>query len=298
MIVKTNVTAGDKVFDVINFLFLTIVMLLVLYPIYFIAIASVSSPEGISQAKVWLLPYQVSFDGYRRIFNDAMIWTGYLNSIIYVVLGTAINLAVTLPAGYVLSRKELIGKKFFMQIFVFTMFFSGGLIPTYLLVKDLGMVDKICAMVIPNALEVFNLIITRTFYSSSFPDELQDAGKIDGCTNIRFFLSIVLPLSYPVIMVMLLFYGEYHWNSYFDALIYLRSQKLYPLQIILRNILTKNEISMMSSVSDIESIVEQQRVVEQIKYGLFLVSSLPLLIVYPFIQQYFEKGIMIGAVKG
>ncbi|MGG3468495.1 carbohydrate ABC transporter permease [Neobacillus pocheonensis] len=287
----------DKIFDTINFIFLTLICLAVLYPLYFVVIASISNPDLVYNGSVWLLPKEITFEGYKRIFSDPKIWLGYKNTIIYTVLGTALQVSLTLLAAYALSRKDLYGKSFFMLMILFTMFFSGGLIPTYLVVKDLGMLNTMWAMIIPKAIAVWNLIVARSFFESSVPNELLEAGKIDGCSNTRFFLKIVLPLSKPIIAVMVLFYAVGNWNSYFDALIYLNDESLYPLQLILRNILIQNQLS-VQMLSDLDNLAAQQHVGEIIKYGVIIVAAIPLLIVYPFVQKYFVKGVLIGGVKG
>ncbi|WP_163538768.1 carbohydrate ABC transporter permease [Gracilibacillus sp. YIM 98692] len=294
---KINRTKEDKIFDVINITLLTLMLLAILYPLYFIVIASISNPDRIFAGDVWLYPIEVTFEGYARIFQDGKIWIGYKNTIIYTAVGTAINIALTLTAAYALSRKDFFGRNFFMFMFVFTMFFSGGLIPTYLVVQNLGMVNTMWAMIIPKAVAIWNIIVARTFFQSTIPDEMLEAAKVDGCSNTKFFTKIVLPLSKPVIAVMVLFYAVGHWNSYFDALVYLNDEALYPLQLILRNILIQNEAA-ATMVSDVESVAAQQRVADLIKYGVIIVGSLPLLIVYPFIQKYFVQGVMIGGIKG
>lgn len=288
---------GDFLFDLINYTVLTIGMLLILYPLYFILIASVSDPNNIYAGDVWLYPKGFTFDGYERIFNDSSIWIGYGNSMLYAIVGTAISVALILLAAYPLSRKDFIGRNFFMWFFMLTMFFGGGLIPTYLLVKDLGMLNSIWALVLPGAAGVFNIIIVRTFFESSIPDEMREAAFIDGCTNTRFFLSIVIPLSKPIIAVMVLYHVVGFWNGFFDALIYLNDQAKYPLQLVLRNILVQNQVGSNMMV-DIESYSAKLRVTELIKYGVIIVASLPLLILYPFLQRYFAKGAMIGSIKG
>ncbi|WP_342042406.1 carbohydrate ABC transporter permease [Bacillus sp. OTU2372] len=295
--VKKIKSKEDKIFDTINFIFLTLICLAVLYPLYFVVIASISNPDLVYNGSVWLLPKEITFEGYKRIFSDPKIWLGYKNTIIYTVLGTAVQLSLTLMAAYALSRKDLYGKSFFMLMILFTMFFSGGLIPTYLVVKDLGMLNTMWAMIIPKAIAVWNLIVARSFFESSIPNELLEAGKIDGCSNTRFFLKIVLPLSKPIIAVMVLFYAVGNWNSYFDALIYLNDESLYPLQLILRNILIQNQLS-VQMLSDLDNLAAQQHVGEIIKYGVIIVAAIPLLIVYPFVQKYFVKGVLIGGVKG
>ncbi|WP_100406882.1 carbohydrate ABC transporter permease [Bacillus solitudinis] len=287
----------DKVFDAINITLLTLMLLAILYPLYFIVIASISNPDRIFAGDVWLYPIEITFEGYSRIFQDGKIWIGYKNTVIYTVVGTILNVFLTLTAAYALSRKDFYGRNFFMIMFVFTMFFSGGLIPTYLVVQNLGMVNTMWAMIIPKAVAVWNIIVARTFFQASIPDEMLEAAKVDGCSNTKFFTKIVLPLSKPVIAVMVLFYAVGHWNSYFDALVYLNNESLYPLQLILRNILIQNEAA-ATMVSDLESVAAQQRIADLIKYGVIIVGSLPLLIVYPFIQKYFVQGVMIGGIKG
>ncbi|WP_430697475.1 carbohydrate ABC transporter permease [Metabacillus mangrovi] len=287
----------DRIFDVLNITVLTIIAILVLYPLYFVVIASISNPDRIYSGDVWLLPKEITFEGYKRIFQDEMIWLGYKNTVIYTVLGTAVNVVLTLMAAYALSRKDLAGRNIFMLLFIFTMFFSGGLIPTYLVVKNLGLVNTIWAMILPKAIAVWNLIVARTFFQSNIPDELLEAAKIDGCSNTKFFLKVVLPLSKPIIAVLVLFYAVGHWNSYFDALIYLNDEGLYPLQLILRNILIQNEAA-ANMVGDVASYAAQRRLAELIKYGVIIVAALPLLIVYPFVQKYFVKGALIGGIKG
>lgn len=287
----------DRIFDVFNYCILTIVLLLVLYPLYFISIASISNPDLVNTGKVLLLPKDISFIGYERILNNTRLWLSYRNTILYTVLGTSINLSLTLPAAYALSRKNLDGRNILMALLVFTMLFGGGLIPTYLLVRSLNMVNTIWAMVIPNAVGVWNVIIARTFFQTTIPDELLDAAVVDGCSNTRFFIQIVLPLSKAIIGVLALFYGVGHWNSFFNALIYLRDFKLFPLQIVLRDILVSAQLQSDMMV-DAETLAEQLRTADTIKYGVIIVSTLPILMFYPFIQRYFVKGVMIGSIKG
>lgn len=288
---------GDIWFDVINYFLLTVIMLIVLLPLYFVLIASFSDPNLIYSGEVWLYPKGFTLDGYERIFNDSSIWLGYLNSILYAGVGTFIGVAVTVFAAYPLARKNLVGKSVIMWFLLVTMFFSGGLIPTYLLIKDLNMLNTMWALVIPGAGAVFNVIIVRTFFQSSIPDEMWEAASIDGCSNTRFFWSIVLPLSKPIIAVMVLYHVVGFWNGFFDALIYLNDGDKYPLQLVLRNILVQNQVNAGMMV-DVESYAAKMRVTELIKYGVIIVSSLPLLILYPFLQKYFVKGVLIGSIKG
>ncbi|GGF99157.1 sugar ABC transporter permease [Paenibacillus albidus] len=290
-------TRGDMWFDTINYVLLTIVMLLVLYPLYFVLNASFSDPDLIYSGEVWLFPKGFTLDGYERIFSDAAIWTGYANSIVYAVVGTVIGVAITVFAAYPLARKDLFGKSFIMWFLLVTMFFSGGLIPTYLLIKDLHMLNTIWALVLPGAGGVFNVIIVRTFFQSSIPDEMWEAASIDGCSNTRFFWSIVMPLSKSIIAVMVLYHVVGFWNGFFDALIYLNDEHKYPLQLVLRNILVQNQVS-TGMMADVESYAAKMRVTELIKYGVIIVASVPLLVLYPFLQKYFVKGVMIGSIKG
>lgn len=293
----TRRSKEDKVFDIINVFLVAIMLILVIYPLYFIVIASFSDPNMIYEGKVWFIPKELTLEGYERIFRDSKIWLGYKNSILYTVVGTAVNVSFTLMAAYALSRKDLYGRNVIMFLFLMTMFFSGGLIPTYLVVKNLGLLNTMWALILPKAVAVWNVIVAKTFFESSIPSELLESARIDGCSDAKFFWKIVLPLSKPIVAVMVLFYAVGHWNSYFDALIYLNNENLYPLQLILRNILIQNQASTMM-ISDLDSLAAKQRVSELIKYGVIIVASIPLLIVYPFVQKYFVKGVMIGGIKG
>ena len=287
----------DLIFDTIVFILMTIVMLICLYPLYFILIASISDPNQVLNGKVILFPSGVTFDGYARIFREQKIWTGYSNTILYTTVGTLINIVVTITGGYALSRKDMPGRRPLLLIIAFTMFFNGGMIPTYMVVRGLRLVDTMWAMVLPNALQVWNLMITRTFFETTIPDELLDAAKIDGCRTLRFFAQIVIPLSKPIVAVMILFYAISHWNAFFNALLYLTNASRYPLQIILRNILLTNQPD-ASMVDDVATILERQKLAELIKYGVITVASIPVLVMYPFVQRFFVSGVMIGSIKG
>ncbi|MNO32561.1 L-arabinose transport system permease protein AraQ [compost metagenome] len=256
----------------------------------------------VASGEMWLLPKGITFKGYEIVFQNSKIWTGYGNTILYTLLGTTINLVVTMPAAYALSRKDFVGRGFFMGMFMVTMFIGGGLVPTYMLVKGLGMVNTMWALVIPGAASIWNIIVSRTFFANSIPAELQDAAQIDGATNIRLFLRIVLPLSMPIIAVMALFYGVGHWNSYFGAMIYLNDDAKYPLQLVLRQILVLQEMqSQVGGIIDATAAAAQNNKAEiasLVKYGVIIVSTLPIIAVYPFLQRYFVQGVMIGSVKG
>ena len=292
-------TASDRVFNAVNYVFLTVMLLAVAYPLYFMAIASFSDPHLVNNGKLWLFPKGVTFEGYRRIFSDSRIWTAYLNTTIYTLGGVSVNLLVTIPAAYALSRRDLWGRNLVMVLFTFTLLFGGGLIPTCLIIRSLGVLNTRWVMIIPNAVAVWNLIIARTFFQTTVPPDLLDASRMDGASNLRFFVSVVIPISPAIIAVLALFYGVGHWNAFFEALIYLKDPELYPLQLVLRSILIMNESAaeMMES-SDPDTVAEQQRIIEVIKYGLIMVASVPVLLLYPFLQKYFVKGVMIGALKG
>ncbi len=294
-------TRTDKIIKVCIYIFLTIASLLVIYPLIYTISASVSDPAAVNSGEMWLWPKGFTLDGYRIILENGAIWRGYLNTIFYTTLGTFINLAVTIPAAYALSRNDFAGRNIFMGLFVITMFFSGGLIPTYLVVKNLGLIDTIWAMVLPNAAAVWNIVIARVFFQVSIPKELEEAAIIDGCSNFKMFVKIILPLSAPIIAVMALFYGVGHWNGYFNALIYLSDKTWYPLQLVLREILVLQEVSSQNTNltgSMAEAMHSKQQLAAIIKYGVMIVSTLPIIIVYPFLQRHFVKGVMIGSLKG
>ena len=291
---------GDKIFNAINTVLIFFILLIIIYPLYFVVIASISDAREVLNGRVFLLPKEANILAYKRVFNHQDIMIGYRNTIFYTVIGTMINLIMTILAAYPLSRKDFTGRGIITAIFTFTMFFSGGLIPTYLVVKKLGMINKMWALLIPSAVSTYNIIIMRTYFSTSIPYELQEAALIDGCNNTRILLKIMLPLATPIIAVMILFYAVGHWNSYFSAIIYLTDRKKFPLQLILREILIQNQIEQLLETTggDVESIVRQQMMAESLKYAVIVVASAPMLILYPFLQKYFVRGIMLGAIKG
>lgn len=288
---------SDKIFVVLNYIFLTIAGIVVLYPLMYIISSSLSASTAVIAGKVWLLPVQPTLRGYKAVFAYNRIWSGYANSFYYAIVGTCINLIVTMLAAYPLARKDLVGRKLLLGLFVFTMLFSAGLIPTYLLVDKLNLVNTRWALWLPQALQVWYLIIAITYLQSNIPDELYEAAQIDGCSNIRFLTRIVLPLAKPLLAVLVLFYAVYHWNAFFDAFIYLKEKRLYPLQLILREILVANQVDpmMMSNIAELEKL---QGLMELLKYAIIVVASLPVLILYPFVQKFFIKGIMVGSLKG
>ena len=292
-------SSTDRIFDIINYILMGIVVLIVLYPLYFVIIASVSTPEAVNSGKVILYPVGISFEGYQKLFEDARIWIGYRNSIFYTVAGTTLNLVLTLITAYPLSRSNLPGRKYILGYFVFTMFFNGGLIPTYILVNGIGLYDTLWTLVILGAISVYNMIIAKSFFENTISQDLREAAEIDGCGSFRFFISIVLPLSKALVGVLVVYYGVGHWNQYFNALIYISDEKLRPLQMVLREILIQN--SMAQQVFDesmMEELLRRERYAELIKYGVIVVGSIPVLCVYPFVQKYFTKGVMLGSVKG
>lgn len=288
----------DTIFNIINYGLLSVALIVTLYPLIFVVSASISSPSAVWGGEVWLLPKGANFKGYALLLEYKTIWIGYRNTIVYTVLGTAINLFLTITAAYPLSRKDFYARNFLMAIYTFTVFFSGGLIPTYLLVKQLGMLDTIWAMVIPGAIGVYNVIISRTYFQSTISEELRDAAVIDGFTNTKFLLKVVIPLSAPIISVMVLFHAAGHWNAFFNAYIYLSDRMKYPLQVFLREMLIKTQVDRSMLGLNLEEVYESRQRVETLKYAVIIASSLPVLMVYPFIQRHFVKGVMIGSLKG
>lgn len=293
---RKAVSKADRIYYIVIDTFLILMLLAILYPLYFIVIASISDTDAIFNGEVFLYPIGFNLKGYAALFENRMIWTGYLNTIWYTLLGTAINIAVTIPAGWAISRKELPWRKFITTYFIVTMFFGGGLIPFYLLVSDLGLLDNPLSVILPYGVSVWNMFMVNAFYSSSVPDEILEAAEVDGSGTIRTFFSIVIPLSKPIIAVMVLFYAVAHWNNYFSALIFLSEQKYFPLQLVLREILIMTE-SAGGSAGDAGTILEQAKLANSIKYSSIIVSTLPILVLYPFVSKFFEKGVMIGALK-
>ncbi|MFD0696733.1 carbohydrate ABC transporter permease [Paenibacillus sp. GCM10027628] len=288
---------GDKWFLFGVYVFLTLVLAAVLFPLLFIVSSSFSSPQAVVSGKVWLLPVDFSLEGYKAVFRDPHIVQGYWNSLIYTVGGTFVNVALTVMMAYPLARKTFYGRNFIMVLLVLTMMFEAGLIPTYLVVKNLHLLDSRLAMIIPGAIAVFQVIVARTFFQTTIPDELAEAAELDGCSDIKFMLSVVLPLSKPILAVLTLMYAVSNWNAYFDAMIYLKTPSLFPLQIVLRNILILNTID-PSMIADVKTLLAQQGLKDLLKYSLIVVASLPVLMIYPFVQKYFVKGVMIGSLKG
>lgn len=291
-----KVKNSDRIFDIINTLLLIAVFFIILYPLYYILIASFSSPQSVLTGKITFFPIGFQLESYKQVFKNSEIVTGYLNTIFYTVFGTAINLVFTLLAAYSLARKDLRGRNFFTFLFTFTMFFSGGTVPTYMLVKQLHMINTVWALVIPGAVSVWNLILCRNYFEGNIPEELLEVAQMDGCTNFYFFIKVVLPLSKALIAVMILFYAVGQWNSYFQPLLYLTDRAKYPLQLVLKNILISSQPdATLAGMSDRAALYQQT---EMLKYALVVVSSLPMIIVYPFVQKYFVQGVMVGSIKG
>ena len=292
-----KVYRSEKLFNGIVNVILGICGLLALYPLIFVVSASISDPTAVNSGKVVLWPVGFNIKGYKAILKSKWITTGYRNSLFYTVAGTAINVSATLLAGYALSRKDLYGRKLITLFMMFTMWFSGGIITTYLVVNKIGLYNKWYTLIVMGLISVYNVIITRSFMSGSIPLELQEAARIDGCSDFQIFGRLILPLSKPVIAILCLYYGLGHWNSYFNALIYLKDKNLQPLQIFLREILVQNEAVNMSSDA-LDTMIERAMMAQTMKYSLIVVASLPMLIIYPFLQKFFVKGVMIGSVKG
>lgn len=294
---KVKMSNGDKVFMGAIYLFVTLILVVILYPLIYVVSASFSSPGAVAAGRVYLLPVEPTLLGYEAVFQNAKIVSGFLNSIFYLVVGTSLNVAMTMLAAYPLSRKEFHGRKIISGIFVFTMYFSGGLVPSYLLVKNLHLLDTRAAVIVPVAMSVWDVIIARTYLQSTIPDELFEAAQLDGCSVIGFLFRIVLPLSAPILAVLVLYYGVGNWNSYFNAMIYLKSQNLYPLQLVLREILMLGKVD-MTMITDMEALQRMQGLSSLLKYAVIVVASVPMMAVYPFVQKHFVKGIMIGSLKG
>jgi putative aldouronate transport system permease protein len=288
---------GDLAFDIALYIILGIIFIIVAYPIYFIIISSVSLPSAVSTGQVILWPVGFTLEGYLAVIEDSEVLNSFVNSIFYTILGTTIIVVVTVPVAYSLSRTDLRGRMFFMIFFLIPMYVNGGLIPTYLVIKDLGMMDTVWSITVTTALSVYNMIISITFFRNNLSTEILEAAKIDGCSNTKFFLRIAVPLSGAIIAILVLYYGVGHWNSYFNAMIYLSSPEKWPLQLVLR----KKLILSAAAQQFVQDPAELQRLLlrsELMKYTLIIVSSAPVMCLYPFIQKHFVKGVMIGSVKG
>lgn len=293
-------TGSDRWFDRCNMIFLVLVCFVVGYPLWFVVIASISDPQAVETGQVWLWPVDISLDGYRRVLAESSIWTGYRKTIVYTLSGVVVHLAIVLPCSYALSRRQFVGRTAVTWYFLFTMLFSGGLIPTYLVVKNLGLLDTLWAVILPGAAGAWAILVGRAFFTQTVPEELNEAAKVDGAGDFQVFARIALPLSAPIIATLALFHGVGLWNEYFNALIYLSSRDAYPLQLILRELLIVSQDSTQGG-GDVGgsggSLAEQLRVASLIKYAVMIVASLPLLVIYPFLQRFFTQGVLIGSVK-
>ena len=289
-------TLGDKLFYAACYLITALFMLAVLYPLVYILSASFSSADAITSGRMWLFPVDFSLVGYRYILKYDAIWLGYRNTLFYTFAGTLINVAMTITCAYGLSLRGMRGRRFFTMLFTFTMIFSGGMIPNYLLMKNLKILNTVWCMLLPGAISAYNLIVAKTFIENSIPGDLLEAARIDGCSDVRFFFSIVLPLSKAILAVLLLMYAAAHWNAYFNAFLYLTDKKLYPLQIFLRQILVQSNMS--ADMLDPEAMAQMQTLQQILKYAVIVVSTAPMLCLYPFVQKYFRQGVMIGSIKG
>lgn len=287
----------DRAFTIVNYVILTIFLVSVAYPLIFVLSASFSNPKAVISGQMWLWPVDFTLDGYEAVFKNDRIVVGFQNSLFYTVVGSLISVVLTVLAAYPLSRKDLAGRNVFMFLFVFTLLFGGGLIPTYLVVRELGLLNTRWALIIPGALSVYNMIITRTFFQETIPDDLLEAAQIDGCSDFRFVRDVVLPLSMPIMAVNFLFYAVGQWNQYFNALIYLTNPDLFPLQLVLREILVQNKVD-PTQMTDVSDMVARQNLQDLLKYSLIVVASAPVLIIYPFVQKHFVRGVLVGSLKG
>jgi putative aldouronate transport system permease protein len=288
---------GDKLFTRLNYIFLSIILILILYPLVYTLSASFSAPSAVITGKVTLFPVDFTLLGYQKIFESPALVKGMLNSLFYTIVGSSVSVVLTLLAAYPLTRKDLPGRRFLTILFFFPMLFSGGLIPFYLVVRDVGLLNTRWAVIIPTALSVWNLIITISFLRASIPDELYEAAQIDGCSDIGFLLKVVLPLAKALIAVLFLVYAVAQWNQYFISLIFQTNPDLAPLQIVLRNILILNKVD-LGMMGDVKRMADQQALQEQLKFSSIVVASVPVLLLYPFVQRYFVQGLTIGAIKG
>lgn len=287
----------DVWFYAVVTMLITLLLITVLYPVIFVISASFSSGEAVSTGKVYLFPVDFSLEGYEAVFKNKNIGIGYINTIRYTVAGTFINVVMTMLCAYPMSRPDMPLKKTLMFIFCFTMYFGGGLVPSYILNRDLGLIDTFWVMVIPGAMSVYNMILTRTSIQSNIPKELLEAATLDGCSDFQYFISIVLPLSKAILAVITLYYAVGHWNNYFSAMIYLNDKAKMPLQIFLREILIAGQVE-AEMMMDADSYEAYAQLADLLKYSLIMVSTVPIMCVYPFVQKYFVKGVMIGSLKG
>jgi len=289
---------GDRIYHVVSLLILALTMLTIAFPIWTVVIASFSDPTELYQKTFLIWPSKITLESYKLVFRDGDFLTGMYNSVCYTIVGTLVNVIMNICAAYPLSKKNLKGKNFLMMLFTFTMFFSGGIVPTYILIAKLNLLDNFWVMILPSAVGMFNIIVMRTYFQTNIPQELEDAASVDGCTNFRFLIRIVLPLSAPIIVVIALYYGVARWNDYFTAMMYLTKRSMYPLQLILRDILLQNQAGNMLNVVTDAAYADRMMSRMGLKYAVIVISTIPILAIYPFAQKFFSKGIMVGSVKG
>lgn len=289
---------SDKVLGVVNGFILLLITLMIVYPLYFVIIASISDPVAVNMGETLLLPKGINFLGYKKMLEYSNIITGYKNSIIYTVVGTICNLLVCIPTAFVLSRKELPGRKWLSMFFVLTLYFQGGVIPTYLVVKQTGLLNSMWALIIPGVLNTYNMIVCRSFFANNVSEELFDSTKIDGGGYMTFFFKVVLPLSTSIIAVMVLYHALIHWNSYLTSLYYIRDSEKYPLQLVLRALTASLNVDSIQGSLDSQTISEMQKAQQSVRYAVVIASAVPVFLIYPFVQKHFVKGVMVGSVKG
>lgn len=293
---KIKQSRQDVIFDICNGIYLLFAFLVVAYPLLYVLSVSFSSPFAVQSGRVWLFPVDFSLDGYKEVYKTQEVWIGYRNSLFYMTVSTAISVCMTMGAAFALSRKELPFRNGIMLLFTFTLLFGGGIIPLYIVVKNTIGVNNIGCMLLPNSLSVWNLIVARTFLVSTIPEELHESAKVDGCDTFRYFFSMVIPLSKSLIAVLTLLFALANWNSFFHGFVFLSKKSLFPLQLVLRNILIANEVAEIGG--NMEEYARMTAMKELLKYSLIVVASLPVMLLYPFVQKYFVKSIMIGAIKG
>ena len=294
-IVGVKESVGDHIFNVFNTILMILISLVIIYPLWYVILASITDPAIVNTGRFLLLPTGLYTAGYVEAFDYPQLWNGYRNNIIYTVVGVIVALFATIPGAYALSRRDLAGRRGIMFLFTFTMFFNGGMIPLYLTIQSIHIYNTLWAIVLPVGVSVYNLIVCRSFFESNLPLELLEAAKLDGCSDFGFFFKIAIPLSSTIIAVMVLFYATGLWNMYFNALMYLQDQDKMPLQVVLKDLINSNQLMAGSSGAE---MAERQKLVDQLKYVIVTLAAFPLVIVYPFVQKYFAKGVMVGAVKG
>ena len=296
---KRRGSYADKIFDIVNVIIMIILIIVFAWPLWFVLIASISSPREVWLGNVLLFPKNITFLSYEKLLAYKNIWVGYGNTIFYTIVGTLMNLVLTVCCAYPLSRKDFMPRRILLLLFMFTMYFSGGMIPRYLIVNKLGLLNTRWAMIIPNVISVYNMVIVRTYFVNSIPNELQEAAFLDGANSAQYLFKVVLPLSKPVLAVIGLYYGVEHWNDFYSALLYIYDESLLPLQSFLRDLLMTSKLALdTSNGMDATAIEAQAQLAETLKYSTIIVAAIPILCVYPFIQKFFVKGVMIGSVKG